>query len=173
MRSRSQKAGLGGNTRSGQAVGAPHKWRSTGGNWPACETSSGGMTQWGSGPNLAGSIGLGPQHLLLEVLAKSAMMGLMAHRCNPMEWTKLAVAVDDVGQASKVEDLAQSKSAGYDGELTREANTAVWGGATCSGDKVGGSSHHRAKIILDVAPYLTHQRSWGQNHGKHCCSSRC
>jgi hypothetical protein len=38
---------------------------------------------------------------------------------------KLAVAVGDIGQAPKVEDLAQSVSAGCDEELTREADTAV------------------------------------------------
>ena len=42
-----------------------------------------------------------------------------------MEWTKLVVAVDDVGQAPKVEDLAWSEGAGHDGELTGEANTAI------------------------------------------------
>jgi hypothetical protein len=38
---------------------------------------------------------------------------------------KLAVAVSDIGQAPKVEDLAQSVSAGCDEELTREADTVV------------------------------------------------
>ena len=59
-----------------------------------------------------------------------------------MEWTKLAVAVGDVGRGLKVEDLARSKGTGHDGELAGEADTTVWGGAACSRDEVGGSSHH-------------------------------
>jgi hypothetical protein len=51
--------------------------------------------------------------------------GLAAHWLNPVEWTKLAVAVGDVGQAPKVEDLARSEGAGRDGELTGEADAAV------------------------------------------------
>jgi hypothetical protein len=31
-----------------------------------------------------------------------------------MEWNKLTVAVGDVGQAPKVEDLAQSEGVGHD-----------------------------------------------------------
>ena len=50
---------------------------------------------------------------------------LVARQCGPVEWTKLAIAVDDVGQAPKVEDLAQSEGAGHDGELTGEADTGV------------------------------------------------
>ena len=42
-----------------------------------------------------------------------------------MEWMKLTVVVGDIGQAPKVEDLAQSKGTGRDGELTREADNAV------------------------------------------------
>jgi hypothetical protein len=42
-----------------------------------------------------------------------------------MEWTKLVVAVGDVGWAPKVDDLTQSKGAGHDRELTGEANTAI------------------------------------------------
>jgi hypothetical protein len=42
-----------------------------------------------------------------------------------MEWTKLAVAVGDVGQATKVENLARSECTGRDGELTREEDTTV------------------------------------------------
>jgi hypothetical protein len=38
---------------------------------------------------------------------------------------KLAIAVDNVGQAPKVEDLAQGKGAGYDEELAREADIAI------------------------------------------------
>ena len=57
---------------------------------------------------------------------------------------ELTVAVSDVGQAPKVEDLAQSKGADYDGELHREADTAIWGGAACSGDEAGGFSYRRA-----------------------------
>jgi hypothetical protein len=57
---------------------------------------------------------------------------------------KLAVAVGDVGQPPKAEDLAQSEGAGYDEELAREADTAVWGSAACSGDEAGGSNHRRA-----------------------------
>ena len=84
-----------------------------------------------------------------------------------MEWMKLAIAVGDVGQAPKVEDLAWNEGTGCDAELAREADTTVWGNAACSGDKAGGSSHHRARIALDAARYLAHQLSWGQNHGKH------
>jgi hypothetical protein len=40
---------------------------------------------------------------------------------------KLVVAIGDVGQAPKVEDLACSKGPGCDEELAREANTTVWG----------------------------------------------
>ena len=36
---------------------------------------------------------------------------------------KLVVAVGDVGQAPKVEDLAQSEGAGHDEELAMEADT--------------------------------------------------
>ena len=42
-----------------------------------------------------------------------------------MKWTKLAIAVGDVGQAPKVEDLAQSEGTGHDGELAGEADTIV------------------------------------------------
>ena len=42
-----------------------------------------------------------------------------------MEWMKIAMAVDDVGQAPKVEDLARSRGTSHDGELNREANTTV------------------------------------------------
>jgi len=38
---------------------------------------------------------------------------------------ELAVAVSDIGQAPKVEDLARSEGAGHDEELTGEADTAV------------------------------------------------
>jgi hypothetical protein len=40
---------------------------------------------------------------------------------------KLAIAVSDVGQAPKVEDLAQSEGIGCGGELAEEADTAIWG----------------------------------------------
>ena len=53
-----------------------------------------------------------------------------------MEWMKLAIAVDDIGQAPKVENLAWSEGVGRDGELIGEANTAVWSGATCSSDGI-------------------------------------
>ena len=36
---------------------------------------------------------------------------------------ELVIAVDNVGQAPKVEDLARSEGVGYDRELTREADT--------------------------------------------------
>jgi hypothetical protein len=42
-----------------------------------------------------------------------------------VEWTKLTIAVDDVGQAPKVEDLARSEGDGRDRELTGKADTAV------------------------------------------------
>ena len=80
---------------------------------------------------------------------------------------KLVVAVGDVGQAPKVEDLAQSEGTSRDGELARVADTTVWGGAACSNDKAGGLGHRRARIALDAAPYLAYQWSWGQNHSKH------
>lgn len=67
-----------------------------------------------------------------------------------MEWMKLTVEVSDVGQGPKVEDLGQSEGAGHDGELTREADTTLWGGAACFGDKEGGSSHCRVRIALDA-----------------------
>ena len=57
---------------------------------------------------------------------------------------KLAIAVGNVGQAPEVEDLAQSEGTGYDEELAREVDTAVWGGATCPGDEAGGFGHCRA-----------------------------
>ena len=75
--------------------------------------------------------------------------------------------MSDVGQAPEVEDLARSEGAGRTGELTGEANTVVLGSAACSSDEVGGSSHRRARITLDGAPYLTCQLAWGQNHVKH------
>jgi hypothetical protein len=71
-------------------------------------------------------------------------LGPGAHRCGPIGWTKLAIAVNDIGQAPKVEDLAQGEGAGYDEELAREVDTAIWGGAACSGDEASGSSHCRA-----------------------------
>jgi hypothetical protein len=37
-----------------------------------------------------------------------------------MEWTKLTVAVNDVGQAPKVEDLARSECVDHDRELPGE-----------------------------------------------------
>ena len=42
-----------------------------------------------------------------------------------MKWTKLIIAVSDVGQAPKVEDLAQSEGVDHDEELTSEADTTV------------------------------------------------
>ena len=50
---------------------------------------------------------------------------LVAHRRSPMEWTKLAVVVDDIGQAPKVEDLAQSEGVGHDRECVGEVDNAV------------------------------------------------
>jgi len=44
-----------------------------------------------------------------------------------MEWSKLGVAVGDIGQAPKVEDLAQSEGTDHDVELTGEADTTFWG----------------------------------------------
>ena len=63
---------------------------------------------------------------------------LIVRRRNPIEQMKLVVAVDDVGQAPKVEDLPWSEDTSYDEELTREVNTAVWGGAACFGSEAGG-----------------------------------
>jgi hypothetical protein len=42
-----------------------------------------------------------------------------------MEWMKLTVAIGDVDQAPKVEDLAQSEGTGHDGELTRKADMSI------------------------------------------------
>jgi hypothetical protein len=42
-----------------------------------------------------------------------------------VKWTKLAIAVGDVGQAPKVEDLARSEGIDCDGELTGEEDTAI------------------------------------------------
>jgi hypothetical protein len=42
-----------------------------------------------------------------------------------VEWTKLVIAVGDVGLAPKVEDLAQSEGTGHDEELVGEAGTTV------------------------------------------------
>ena len=61
-----------------------------------------------------------------------------------MEWTKLAIAVGDIGQAPKVEDLPHSEGVSRDEELIKEADTTIWGGAACSGDEAGGSGHRRA-----------------------------
>jgi hypothetical protein len=57
---------------------------------------------------------------------------------------KLVVAVGNIGLAPKMEDLARCEGTGRDGELAGEANTTVWGGAACSDDEAGGSSHRRA-----------------------------
>jgi hypothetical protein len=54
------------------------------------------------------------------------------------------MAVDDVGQAPKVEDLARSEGPGCGGEPTKEADATVWGNVACSSDEVGGSGHRRA-----------------------------
>jgi len=45
-----------------------------------------------------------------------------------------------------------SEGADRDRKLVGESDTTVWGGAACSGDEVGGSSHCRARIALDTAP---------------------
>ena len=45
--------------------------------------------------------------------------GFIAHRRSPMEQMKVTVAVGDV-------DLARGKGTGYDKELTREADAAIW-----------------------------------------------
>jgi hypothetical protein len=42
-----------------------------------------------------------------------------------MEWMKLAVAIDDIGQASKVENLAWSEVTNDDGELVEKADTII------------------------------------------------
>jgi hypothetical protein len=65
---------------------------------------------------------------------------------------KLAIAVGDIGQATKVENLAQSECAGRDGELTGEADTTVWGTVAYSDNEASGSSPDRARIGLDTAP---------------------
>jgi hypothetical protein len=69
---------------------------------------------------------------------------LVARRRGPVKRTKLTVVVDDVGQAPKVQDLARSEGTDCDKELAKEADTAVWGSAACSGDEAGGSGHRRA-----------------------------
>jgi hypothetical protein len=38
---------------------------------------------------------------------------------------KLAIAVSNIGQAPKVEDLARNESAGHDGELTGEGDITI------------------------------------------------
>ena len=43
--------------------------------------------------------------------------------------------------AIKVEDVAQREGTGRDREFVGEANTAIWGSASCSGNKAGGSSN--------------------------------
>ena len=43
-----------------------------------------------------------------------------------MEWTKLPVAVSDVGEAPRIEDLAWSEGGGHDEELAREADATIW-----------------------------------------------
>jgi hypothetical protein len=50
---------------------------------------------------------------------------LVARRRGPVKRTKLTIAVDDVGQAPKVQDLARSEGTGCDKELAKEADTAV------------------------------------------------
>ena len=60
------------------------------------------------------------------------------------KWTKLAVAVGDVGQAPKVEDLAWSEGVGPDREIAREADTTIWGATACSNNEASGSGHHIA-----------------------------
>jgi len=57
---------------------------------------------------------------------------------------KFAIAVGDIGQDEKVKDLAHSEGADYDGELHREADTAIWGSAACFGDEAGGFGNSRA-----------------------------
>jgi hypothetical protein len=69
-----------------------------------------------------------------------------------MEWTKLTVAVSDVGQAPKAENLAQSEVASVDGELTKEADTTIWGNTACFGDVADGSYYRKARIALDAIP---------------------
>jgi len=42
-----------------------------------------------------------------------------------VEWTKLTIVVDDLGQDHKVEDLAQSEGIDSDEELAREEDTTI------------------------------------------------
>ena len=57
---------------------------------------------------------------------------------------KFAIAVGDIGQDEKVKDLARSEGTDYEGELHREADIAIWGGAACSGNEAGGLGYRRA-----------------------------
>ena len=84
------------------------------------------MTRWCSGPDHAKSDRLEPRDLLPRALARGGRhRGLVARLHSPVEWTKLAVGVGDVGQAPKVEDLARNEGADRDGELVGEADTTV------------------------------------------------
>jgi hypothetical protein len=71
------------------------------------------------------------------------------------------------GAAHGVEDLARSEGIGHDEKVTGEVDVAIWGGAACSGDEAGGSSHRRARITLDATSYLARHLSQGRNRRKH------
>jgi hypothetical protein len=100
-------------------------------------------------------------------------LGPGAHRCGPIGWTKLAIAVNDIGQAPKVEDLAQGEAPAMmknsPGKQTPPSGAVPLALATrqVAPATVEPESH------LMQPPYLVHQLSRGQNHGKNCCSSRC
>jgi hypothetical protein len=55
-----------------------------------------------------------PEICSQEAQQRGWCRGLVARRCSLLKWVELVVAVDDIGQAPKVEDLARSKSVGHD-----------------------------------------------------------
>jgi hypothetical protein len=72
-------------------AGAPRWWQSYVGRWPSCRTSGADLTWWGADPYHVGSARPGPRDLLAGGLTEGAMPG------SPIEQTKLAIAVGDVG----------------------------------------------------------------------------
>jgi hypothetical protein len=53
------------------------------------------------------------------------MLGAHCSSAQHLEWVKLAMAVGDIGQAPKVEDLVRGEGTGYDKELALEADATV------------------------------------------------
>ena len=77
------------------------------------------------------------------------------------------MSILSLGEPFHVRGFCVGECLGHNGDLPREVDAIAWGDATCSGDEVGGSGHHRDRIALDAAPYVAHQLSQGQNHDKH------